>query len=117
ISCFDPVRREVAKLSLQMLLQEGKIHPAAIQECVTKAQKLLDDEIVSLGQVAAEKAQVPSLHKELLRLLGKLHFRNSLGQNVLSHSVEVSHIMGMIAAELRLNEALARRIGLLHDIG
>jgi ribonuclease Y len=117
ISGFDPVRKEIAKQALTELIQDGRIHPTRIEEVVEKTQERVQEQIVEFGEDAAMRASVLGLHPELLQLLGKLHFRFSYGQNVLQHSIEVSHLMGVIAAELGLDHALARRIGLLHDIG
>lgn len=117
LSCFDPVRLHVAKLALQELILDGRIHPTRIEEAVLKAQKRIVAESQSRAEEAALQTGVLNLHPELLTLLGKLAYRYSLGQNVLTHSVEVSHLMGMMAAELNLDVKLAKRIGLLHDIG
>lgn len=117
ISCFDPVRRAVAKNALSDLITDGRIHPTRIEEAVEKAKKQIELEIHQFGQDAAVRAKCPNLHHELIQLLGKLKFRYSLGQNVLEHSLEVSHLMGLMASELQLNTTMARRIGLLHDIG
>ncbi len=117
ISGFDPIRRHVAKSSLKELLQDGRIHPTRIVEVVAKAKENVEKEIKEYGEDAAMHAAVFNLHSTLLELLGKLHFRTSYGQQVLHHSLEVAHIMGFMAAELGLNIALAKRMGLLHDIG
>jgi len=117
ISGFDPVRKEVAKQALKDLIQDGRIHPTRIEEVVAKTQERVEKQIKEYGEEAAMRASVMGLHPELLKLLGKLNFRFSYGQNVLEHSLEVSHLMGMIAEELGLDSALAKRIGLLHDIG
>lgn len=117
ISSFDPLRRHIAKRVLEELILDPRIHPARIEELVKKMDHSLANELIAIGESAASRANVQGLHVELLKVLGKLHFRSSLGQNVLDHSVEVSHLMGIIAAELQLNEQRARRIGLLHDIG
>ncbi|MDB6081991.1 MAG: 2,3-cyclic-nucleotide 2-phosphodiesterase [Chlamydiia bacterium] len=117
LSSFDPVRRHIAKHALQELITDSRIHPARIEEVVKKIEHSFENELIKIGETAAHRADVHGLHPEILRLLGRLHFRSSLGQNVLDHSVEVSHLMGIIAAELTLNESKARRIGLLHDIG
>lgn len=117
LSCFDPVRKQIAKSALSELIQGGRIHPTSIEEAVEKAKKTIDRTIKEKGTEAALRAGVFHLHPELTTLLGKLSFRTSFGQNVLEHSVEVSHIMGLMAQELKLDVVLAKRIGLLHDIG
>jgi ribonucrease Y len=117
LSCFDPLRRHIAKLTLSELLADGKINPMTIEKAFQRNEQGIEQNLINLGKDAEEKAQLSNLHFEILKLLGKLHFRTSLGQNVLSHSIEVSHIMGMLAAELKLNSTKAKRIGLLHDIG
>lgn len=117
ISGFDPVRREVAKIALKELIQDGRIHPTRIEEVVAAAEIKVQQQVKSHGEEAALKAGRLSFHPELLRLLGLLHFRYSYGQNVLTHSLEVSHLMGIMADELHLDSERARRIGLLHDIG
>lgn len=117
ISSFDPLRRHIAKRVLEELFLDPRIHPMRIEELVKKMEHSLENELTAIGERASSRAQVHGLHGELLKVLGKLHFRSSMGQNVLDHSVEVSHLMGLVAAELQLNEERARRIGLLHDIG
>lgn len=117
ISCFDPIRRHIAKLALTDLIKDGRITPQRIEEELKKNSTLFEQSLMKIGQEAADSVRVYDLHPELLKVLGRLKFRSSLGQNVLDHSVEVSEIMGLITAELKLNESLARRIGLLHDIG
>jgi ribonucrease Y len=117
LSCFDPVRREVARLSLEKLITDGRIHPGRIEEVVEKIKKDLDDKIKEEGERAAFDSGVDSLHPELVKLLGRLKYRTSFGQNALQHSKEVSYLIGVMASELGMDFKLARRIGLLHDIG
>ena len=117
LSGFDPVRREVARLSLQRLISDGRIHPARIEEVVAKARSEVENIIREEGDQAAQKAGVHGLHPELARMLGRLKYRTSYGQNVLMHSVEVANLAAMIAAELHADVVVARTAGLLHDIG
>ncbi len=117
LSGFDPVRREVARLALEKLIVDGRIHPARIEEMVNKAQKEVDTQIKEAGEQAVFDVGIHSLHPELVRLLGRLKFRSSYGQNVLKHSMEVAHLSALLAAEIGANEKLAKRAGLLHDIG
>ncbi|MCL2556540.1 MAG: ribonuclease Y [Firmicutes bacterium] len=117
ISGFDPVRREVARLSLEKLLSDGRIHPGRIEEIVEKTRRDLDAHIKETGEAAIYEAGVFNLHSDIVRLLGRLKYRTSYGQNVLKHSLEVSHLAGLIAAEIGADVALAKRAGLLHDIG
>ena len=117
ISGFDPIRKEIARIALKELIQDGRIHPTRIEEVVAKAEEKVHTKIKSYGEEAAMQAGSLSLHTELINLLGKLHFLYSYGQNMLAHSLEVSYLMGIIAAELRLDSERARRMGLLHDIG
>lgn len=117
VSCFDPVRREIARLTLEKLIADGRIHPSRIEEMVEKSRKEVDSVIKKAGEQAVIETGVHGLSHELIRLLGRLKFRTSYGQNVLRHSIEVSHIAGMIASELGVDPVLARRAGLLHDIG
>lgn len=117
LSCFEPVRREIAKVTLEKLISDGRIHPARIEEMYEKARREVEATIKSEGERAIIEAGVNGIHPELVKLLGRLHFRTSYGQNVLDHSLEVAYLAGIMASELGLEPTMARRAGLLHDIG
>ena len=117
VSCFDPIRREVARRALELLVADGRIHPGRIEEVVAKAQADLEGQLVELGERAAYDCDVHGLHPEMIRLIGRMRYRSSYGQNLYEHSKEVAWLAGMMAAELGLDVALARRGGLLHDVG
>ncbi len=117
LSCFDPIRREVARLSLETLLKDGRIQPGRIEEVVTRVQNELNETIQKAGEDAVFKVGIGKVDREIVGLIGRLRYRYSYGQNALQHSMEVAHLTGMMAAELGLNQTLAKRVGLLHDIG
>ena len=117
LSCFDPVRREIARLALHQLVTDGRIHPARIEEVVAKVKKQIEEEIVEVGKRTAIDLGIHGLHPELIRLIGKMKYRSSYGQNLLQHARETANLAGIMAAELGLNLKTARRAGLLHDVG
>ena len=117
LSCFDPVRREVARLALEKLIADGRIHPGRIEEVIAKTTKEMEENLIKLGEKAVLETNIHNISPNLIKVLGRLHYRTSYGQNVLEHSIEAAWICGILAAELGLDQELARRAGLLHDIG
>jgi ribonuclease Y len=117
LSCFDPIRREIARLALEKLISDGRIHPGRIEEVIEKTGKEMDEHLVKVGEKAFLEANVHNISPNIIKILGRLKYRTSYGQNVLQHSIETAWISGIMAAELGLNQEMARRAGLLHDIG
>jgi ribonucrease Y len=117
LSCFDPIRREVARLALEKLISDGRIHPGRIEEVVAKTNKEMDDNLVKLGEQAVLDTNIHNISPNLIKLIGRLNYRTSYGQNILQHSIETAWMCGIMAAELNLDQEVARRAGLLHDIG
>ena len=117
LSGFDPVRREIARIALNRLVQDGRIHPARIEEVVDKVRTEIEDEIIETGERTIIDLNLHGLHPELVRLVGRMRYRTSYGQNLLAHSIETARISSLMASELNLDAAMARRAGLLHDIG
>ena len=117
LSCFDPVRREIARLSMHKLVTDGRIHPASIEEVVKKTEKQINSEIIEVGKRTVIDLGIHGLHPELIKIVGRMKYRSSYGQNLLQHSREVSNLCGIMASEMGLNAKLAKRAGLLHDIG
>ncbi|HRY84220.1 MAG TPA: ribonuclease Y, partial [Candidatus Cloacimonadota bacterium] len=117
LSCFDPVRREIARLALEKLISDGRIHPGRIEEVVAKTGKEMDETLIKIGEKAVLETNIHNISPNLIKVLGRLQYRTSYGQNVLQHSIEAAWICGILAAELKIDQEIARRAGLLHDIG
>lgn len=117
LSCFDPVRREIARLSLEKLISDGRIHPGRIEEVISKTTKEMDENLIKIGEKAVLETNIHNISPNLIKVLGRLHYRTSYGQNVLQHSIEAAWICGILATEINLDQEVARRAGLLHDIG
>ncbi len=117
LSAFDPVRREIARISLEQLVRDGRIHPARIEEVVQKTREEVESRIAEMGELACAEVGVGGVHVEMQKMLGRLHYRTSYGQNILRHSIEVAHLAGMMAAEIGMDQKMAKRGGLMHDIG
>ncbi|HNX37398.1 MAG TPA: ribonuclease Y [Candidatus Cloacimonadota bacterium] len=117
LSCFDPVRREIARLALEKLISDGRIHPGRIEEVISKTTKEMDETLIKIGEKAVLETNIHNISPNLIKILGRLQYRTSYGQNVLQHSIEAAWICGILAAELKIDQEVARRAGLLHDIG
>lgn len=117
LSCFDPVRREIARIALEKLISDGRIHPGRIEEVISKTSKEMEENLIKIGEKAVLETNIHNISPNLIKVLGRLHYRTSYGQNVLQHSIEAAWICGILAAELHLDQEIARRAGMLHDIG